>query len=136
MVKLRLKRMGKKAYPVYKIVAADSRSPRDGRFIESVGHYNPNAEPAVVTLKDERVSYWLNSGAQPTDTVRSILSREGFMLKLHLTRKGADETKITDEYNKFIADRSRKAETAKAKKVRRKENKAKKEAEAKAEKTA
>jgi len=136
VVKLRLKRMGKKAYPVYKIVAADSRSPRDGRFIESVGHYNPNAEPAVVTLKDERVSYWLNSGAQPTDTVRSILSREGFMLKLHLTRKGADETKINDEYNKFIADRSRKAETAKAKKVRRKENKAKKEAEAKAEKTA
>lgn len=136
MVKLRLKRMGKKAYPVYKIVAADSRSPRDGRFIESVGHYNPNAEPAVVTLKDERVSYWLNSGAQPTDTVRSILSKEGFMLKLHLTRKGADETKINDEYNKFIADRSRKAETAKAKKVRRKENKAKKEAEAKAEKTA
>ncbi|MBN8570211.1 MAG: 30S ribosomal protein S16 [Ignavibacteria bacterium] len=136
MVKLRLKRMGKKAYPVYKIVAADSRSPRDGRFIESVGHYNPNAEPAVVTLKDERVSYWLNSGAQPTDTVRSILSREGFMLKLHLTRKGADETKINDEYNKFIADRSRKAETAKAKKIRRKENKAKKEAEAKAEKTA
>lgn len=128
--------MGKKAYPVYKIVAADSRSPRDGRFIESVGHYNPNAEPAVVTLKDERVSYWLNSGAQPTDTVRSILSKEGFMLKLHLTRKGADETKINDEYNKFIADRSRKAETAKAKKVRRKENKAKKEAEAKAEKTA
>jgi small subunit ribosomal protein S16 len=128
--------MGKKAYPVYKIVAADSRSPRDGRFIESVGHYNPNAEPAVVTLKDERVSYWLNSGAQPTDTVRSILSREGFMLKLHLTRKGADETKINDEYNKFIADRSRKAETAKAKKIRRKENKAKKEAEAKAEKTA
>ncbi|MBS1493737.1 MAG: 30S ribosomal protein S16 [Bacteroidetes bacterium] len=136
MVKLRLKRMGKKAYPVYKIVAADSRSPRDGRFIEAVGHYNPNAEPAVVTLKDERVSYWLNSGAQPTDTVRSILSKEGFMLKLHLTRKGADETKITDEYNKFIADRSRKLETAKAKKVRRKENKAKKEAEAKAEKTA
>ncbi len=136
MVKLRLKRMGKKAYPVYKIVAADSRSPRDGRFIEAVGHYNPNAEPAVVTLKDERVSYWLNSGAQPTDTVRSILSREGFMLKLHLTRKGADETKINDEYNKFIADRSRKAETAKAKKIRRKENKAKKEAEAKAEKTA
>lgn len=128
--------MGKKAYPVYKIVAADSRSPRDGRFIESVGHYNPNSEPAVVTLVDDRVSYWLNNGAQPTDTVRSILSKEGFMLKLHLTRKGADESKINDEYNKFIADRSRKAETAKAKKIRRKENKAKKEAEAKAEKPA
>jgi small subunit ribosomal protein S16 len=128
--------MGKKAYPVYKIVAADSRSPRDGRFIEAVGHYNPNEEPAKITLQDERVSYWLNSGAQPTDTVRSILSKEGFMLKLHLKRKGADESKINDEYNKFIADRSRKAETAKAKKIRRKENKAKREAEAKAEKTA
>ena len=136
MVKLRLKRMGKKAYPVYKIVAADSRSPRDGRFIESVGHYNPNEEPNVITLKDDRVSYWLNVGAQPTDTVRSILSKEGFMLKLHLTRKGADENKINEEYNKFIADRSRKAETAKAKKARRKETKAKKEEEAKAAKTA
>lgn len=136
MVKLRLKRMGKKAYPVYKIVAADSRSPRDGRFIESVGHYNPNQEPAKVTLKDDRVSYWLNSGAQPTDTVRSILSKEGFMLKLHLTRKGADETKINDEFSKFLADRSRKDAAAKAKKARRKENKAKKEAEAKAEKPA
>ncbi len=128
--------MGKKAYPVYKIVAADSRSPRDGRFIESVGHYNPNEEPNVITLKDERVSYWLNNGAQPTDTVRSILSKEGFMLKLHLTRKGADETKINDEYAKFMADKSRKAETAKAKKLRRKETKAKKEEEAKAAKTA
>ena len=136
MVKLRLKRMGKKAYPVYKIVAADSRSPRDGRFIEAVGHYNPNEEPNVITLKDERVSYWLNVGAQPTDTVRSILSKEGFMLKLHLKRKGADETKINDEHTKFLADKGRKAETAKAKKVRRKENKAKKEAEAKAEKPA
>ncbi len=136
MVKLRLKRTGKKAYPVYKIVAADSRSPRDGRFIEAVGHYNPNEEPNVITLKDDRVSYWLNNGAQPTDTVRSILSKEGFMLKLHLTRKGADETKITEEFDKFMADRTRKAETAKAKKIRRKETKARKEAEAKAEKTA
>ena len=136
MVKLRLKRTGKKAYPVYKIVAADSRSPRDGRFIEAVGHYNPNEEPNVITLKDDRVSYWLSNGAQPTDTVRSILSKEGFMLKLHLTRKGADETKITEEFDKFMADRSRKAETAKAKKARRKETKARKEAEAKAEKTA
>ena len=136
MVKLRLKRMAKKAYPVYKIVAADSRSPRDGRFIEAVGHYNPNQEPAKVTLKDERVSYWLNSGAQPTDTVRSILSNEGFLLKLHLKRKGADDAKINDEFGKFLADRSRKIETAKAKKIRRKENKAKKEAEAKAEKSA
>ena len=127
MVKLRLRRMGKKAYPIYKIVAADSRSPRDGRFIEAVGNYNPNEDPIKVTLQEDRVSYWLKSGAQPTTTVRSILSNEGFMLKLHLSRKGADESKIQEEHSKFLADKSRKLETAKAKKVRRKENKAKKD---------
>jgi len=134
LVKLRLRRMGKKAYPIYKIVAADSRSPRDGRFIEAVGNYNPNEDPIQVTLKEDRVSYWLKSGAQPTTTVRSILSNEGFMLKLHLSRKGADESKIQAEHEKFLADRPRKTQAAKVKKARRKENKAKKEAEAKAEK--
>lgn len=78
-VKLRLKRMGSKQKPFYRIVAADSRSPRDGRFIEKVGTYNPVRQPAEVTVDKERALYWLNNGAIPTDTVRSILSKEGIM---------------------------------------------------------
>ena len=80
-VKLRLKRMGSKQKPFYRIVAADSRSPRDGRFIETVGTYNPIKESTDVTLKEDRVMYWLNNGAIPTDTVRSILSKQGMMKK-------------------------------------------------------
>ena len=82
-VKIRLKRMGSKKRPVYRIVVADSRSPRDGRFIESVGTYNPLTEPETVTLEEESILGWLNNGAQPSDTVRNILSRQGVMKKFH-----------------------------------------------------
>ena len=78
-VKIRLKRMGSKKRPFYRIVVADSRSPRDGRFIESVGTYNPLTEPETVTLEEESILGWLNNGAQPSDTVRNILSRQGVM---------------------------------------------------------
>ena len=80
-VKLRLKRMGSKQKPFYRIVAADARSPRDGRFIETVGTYNPIRKPAEVTIDEEKALKWLNNGAIPTDTVRSILSKEGIMAK-------------------------------------------------------
>lgn len=80
-VKIRLKRMGAKKSPFYRIVAADSRMPRDGRFIEQLGTYDPRQDPAVVTVKEEEVLAWLNKGAQPSDTVRNILSREGIMKK-------------------------------------------------------
>lgn len=83
MVKLRLKRMGKKGRPFYRIVAADSRSPRDGRFIEELGTYNPLLESDKVVLKKEAVMKWLNNGAQPSETVRSILSKEGLMKEFH-----------------------------------------------------
>lgn len=83
MVKLRLKRMGAKKAPSYRIVAADSRSPRDGRIIESVGFYNPTTNPATVKLDEEKVMKWLNAGAQPTDTVRNIFSKQGIMKKFH-----------------------------------------------------
>ncbi|MBQ1299911.1 MAG: 30S ribosomal protein S16 [Erysipelotrichaceae bacterium] len=83
MVKLRLKRMGAKKQPSYRIVAADSRAPRDGRFIEILGFYNPRTNPAEVIIDEEKVLKWLNNGAQPSDTVRSILSREGIMKKFH-----------------------------------------------------
>ncbi|MCI1903361.1 30S ribosomal protein S16 [Enterococcus hirae] len=82
-VKIRLKRMGSKKTPFYRIVVADSRSPRDGRFIEEIGTYNPLKDPAVVELKEEVVMDWLGKGAQPSDTVRNILSREGIMKKFH-----------------------------------------------------
>ena len=82
-VKLRLKRMGKKGKPFYRIVAADSRYPRDGRIIESIGTYNPTTNPAQVTLNNELAEKWLKNGAQPSDTVRNVLSKEGIMKKLH-----------------------------------------------------
>jgi len=86
-VKLRLKRMGSKQKPFYRIVAADSRSPRDGRFIETVGTYNPVKKPAEINVDEELALKWLNNGAQPTDTVRSILSKEGIMAKYAESKK-------------------------------------------------
>ncbi|GAK30681.1 30S ribosomal protein S16 [Weissella oryzae SG25] len=82
-VKIRLKRMGSKKRPFYRVVVADSRSPRDGRFIETVGTYNPLVEPAEVKLNEESVLSWLNNGAQPSDTVKNLLSNAGIMKKFH-----------------------------------------------------
>lgn len=90
-VKLRLKRMGAKKRPFYRIVAADSRSPRDGRFIEVVGTYNPITEPAEVKVNEELALKWLQNGAIPTDTVRDLLRKQGIMEKFHnikMTKKG------------------------------------------------
>lgn len=86
-VKIRLKRMGAKKAPFYRVVVADSRSPRDGRFIETVGTYNPIKEPAEVTFKEDRVMYWLSNGAIPTDTVRNLLSKQGIMKKFADSKK-------------------------------------------------
>lgn len=85
-VKLRLKRMGAKKRPFYRIVAADSRSPRDGRFIEVVGTYNPITEPAEVKVNEELALKWLQNGAIPTDTVRDLLRKQGIMEKFHNIR--------------------------------------------------
>ena len=82
--KIRLQRHGHKDYAFYPIVVADSRAPRDGRFIERIGSYNPNTNPATISLNFERALHWVNCGAIPTDTVRNILSREGVMLMKHL----------------------------------------------------
>ena len=87
-VKLRLKRMGSKAKPYYRIVAADSRSPRDGRFLDTVGTYDPIKVDAPVTINEEKALYWLGHGAQPTDTVRSILSKQGIMKKFAEEKNG------------------------------------------------
>jgi small subunit ribosomal protein S16 len=87
-VKIRLRRTGRKKQPTYRIVIADSRSPRDGKFIEVIGQYNPRQGEQALNLQTERVNYWLDSGAQPTDTVRSLLRRAGVLKTRHETRLG------------------------------------------------
>ena len=87
-VKIRLKRMGAKKAPFYRIVVADSRSPRDGRFIEKLGYYNPLKSPAEIVVDEEITLKWLNNGAIPTDTVRNLLSKAGVMKKFHETKQG------------------------------------------------
>jgi len=77
-VKIRLTRRGAKKKPFYRIVAADSEFPRDGRFLEMLGTYDPMVEPAAVTLKEDRIKYWMGEGAQPTTTVKSLLKKQGF----------------------------------------------------------
>ena len=81
MVKIRLRRMGAKKAPFYRIVVADSRYPRDGRFIEEIGYYNPMTAPAEINVNGERAKYWLQVGAQPTDTVRVLLKKTGVIEK-------------------------------------------------------
>ena len=81
-VKIRLARHGAKKKPFYRIVAADSESPRDGRFLEIVGTYNPLIDPAEVSLKQERIKYWIDQGAIPTATVKNLLKKEGFFAKI------------------------------------------------------
>lgn len=120
MVKIRLRRTGRKKLPLYKIVAADARSPRDGRVIEELGTYNPKQNPVKIELKEERVFYWLNNGAQPTDTVRNLLSRKGVMLKHHLKKKGADEQKISEEYSKWSSMQEQKVQRINEKRTARK----------------
>ena len=88
--------MGRKKKPIWAVVAADSRAPRDGKFIEDLGRYYPQEEPSRVELREDRVKYWLEVGAQPTDTVRNLLSRRGVLLGLHLERKGVEPEAITE----------------------------------------
>ena len=108
--KIRLQRFGRKGYAFYQIVIADSRAPRDGKFIERIGSYNPNTNPATIDLKFDRALYWLQVGAQPTDTTRTILSREGVCLKKHLlegVKKGAfDEAAADAKFNAWLEARS------------------------------
>lgn len=117
--KIRLQRRGRKGYAFYSIVAADARAPRDGKFIEKIGTYNPNTDPATVDLNFERALYWVEVGAQPTDTVRNILSREGVMLMKHLkggVRKGAfDDAAAQAKFEAWKQAKEQKNEAAKNK---------------------
>lgn len=117
--KIRLQRHGRKGYAFYQIVVADSRAPRDGKFIERVGSYNPNTNPATVDLNFERALYWMQVGAQPTDTVRNILSHEGVCMKKHLlegVKKGAfDEAAAEVKFEAWKKAKETSIESAKAK---------------------
>ena len=131
MVKLRLKRAGKKGKPFYKVVAADARSPRDGRVIEEVGTYDPNTSPVTVKIKSQRVEYWLKNGAQPTDKVYSLIRNEGIIYKLHLERKKKSAEEIEAELQKFNANKENRIKKVMDKKLKLKQRKAeKKKAEA------
>ena len=94
MIKIRLQRKGRIRRPIYHIVVADSRSPRDGRIIEQVGRYDGVTEKKETVLNDDRIMYWLNTGAQPTDSVRKILRQEGLLYKRHLMMWGKSEAEI------------------------------------------
>jgi len=94
--KIRLQRHGKKGKPFYHLVAADSRSPRDGKFIEKLGTYNPTSNPATIDLNFDRCVYWVKSGAETTDTARAILSYKGVLFKTHL-EKGVDKGALTQD---------------------------------------
>ena len=86
-VKIRLNRMGAKKNPFYRVVVADSRAPRDGRFIEILGNYDPSKQPAVVNVDEAKVLDWMNKGAQPTDTVKNLFSKQGIMSKFAESNK-------------------------------------------------
>ena len=107
--KIRLQRHGRKGYAYYQVVVADSRAPRDGKFIERIGSYNPNTNPATIDLNFERALYWLQVGAQPTDTAYSLLKREGVCLKKHLlggVKKGAfDEATAESKFQAWLTNK-------------------------------
>jgi small subunit ribosomal protein S16 len=118
-VKIRLQRHGRKRYAYYHIVVADSRAPRDGRFIERLGSFNPNTNPATIQLDFEKSLQWLFNGAQPTDTTRQILSNEGVMMKKHLiegAKKGAfDQSEVEVRFSKWLNEKEAKIAAKKEK---------------------
>ncbi len=116
--------------PFYQIVAADGRSPRDGKFLEVVGHYNPTAKPHAVTIEKDRVAYWLNVGAQPTATVRSLIRGTGLLHEMNLQRRGVSESDIAAQMETWQQKEAERRQKRLTVKTRRRQ--AKKDAEAKA----
>jgi small subunit ribosomal protein S16 len=123
-VKIRLQRHGKKGKPFYWIVAADARSKRDGKYLDKLGIYNPNVNPAEIELDIDGAVKWLQNGAQPTDTARAILSYKGVMMKNHLAggvRKGAlTEEQAEEKFNAWLEEKSKKVDNKREKAVNEK----------------
>jgi small subunit ribosomal protein S16 len=113
-VKIRLARRGRKKLAIYDVVVADARAPRDGRFIEKIGSYNPNTDPATISLDDEKALQWLINGAQPTNTVRAMLSYKGVLIRKHLqigVKKGAITQDVADQrYQEWLNTREQRIE--------------------------
>ena len=132
--KIRLQRGGRKGYAFYRIVIADARAPRDGRFTEKIGTYNPNTDPATVDLNFDRALYWVETGAQPTDTVRSILRKEGVYMMKHLrvgVKKGAfDEATAQSKFDAWKDQKVKGIDAARQKVEKAKKALADKELEA------
>jgi small subunit ribosomal protein S16 len=123
--------MGKKRQPIYKVVAADARSPRDGKFIEAIGFYNPKTDPAQIDIVEDRALYWLEVGAKPTETVKNLLSVKGILFKKELIKQGLDDSKIEVQMEEFYKEqeakfqkklKNKEKKTAEAKKNKEKEN--------------
>jgi small subunit ribosomal protein S16 len=135
-VKIRLSRQGKKGYAFYHIVVADSRAPRDGRYIERLGIYNPNTNPATVEFDFDRALDWLQKGAQPTDTTRSILSKKGVLVKKHLlegAKKGAFTVEVAEQkFEAWVKDKESKIQSEKDQLSKSKETDLKQRLEAEA----
>ena len=135
--RIRLQRRGRKNHPFYQIIVADSRAPRDGKYIERIGSYNPNTNPATITLDFERALYWLQTGAEASDTVRNILSDEGVLMKKHLlggVTKGAfSEDEANSKYEQWVANKQKSVDSVKTKadEKQRAEDKARLDAEKK-----
>lgn len=133
MVKIRLRRTGAKKKPSYRVVVADSRASRDGRFIEIIGHYNPRTDPVTVNIHEDRALYWLSVGAQPTESVQKLLKGLGTLDRFARLKQGADSEELLAEAE---ATRERRAEDVKARaKKASQEEKAQKQIEVKEEET-
>lgn len=128
---IRLKRMGTKKRPRYRFISADSRSPRDGRFIETLGYYNPIAKPALVKIHEDKMTYWLDQGAVMSDTVRSLLTQVGFYEKYQKAKKGEDVSAIV--ISETIKERTKRRKKTKAAAVEEAKPEAPKAEEPKAE---
>ncbi|GAB5466242.1 MAG: hypothetical protein Kapaf2KO_16780 [Candidatus Kapaibacteriales bacterium] len=129
MVKLRLRRKGRIHRPVYDIVAVDQRARRDGAYLERLGYFDPNTSPSTSSIDRERAKYWLNVGAQPTDTMRRILSYEGILLERFLEGKGVAEEEIAEKVAKHKENAIARYDRNKDKRKKRAEAKAKADAE-------
>jgi len=117
MVRIRLRRTGKKKQPSYRVVVADIESPRDGRFIENIGVYNPRTDPITITIQEERALYWLSQGAQPSDAVARILRKTGVMAKFEAIKSGVpiaevEDAEATEKAAEDILEKAAEAEAA------------------------
>ena len=106
MVRLRLRRIGAKKQPSYRVVAADKEAPRDGRYLEILGHYNPRTEPSTITLQEDRIFYWLSVGAQPSEAVDRLLKQMGSDERYARFKAGEDVEKLMEEYEEVLAARN------------------------------